>query len=214
MTTTTPLAPAPTGRAPDLLDGRFQRTIDDGEAYFRRNARAIAECASAMADRFFEGGRLLVFGGGSGTTDAQHNSVEYVHPVLPVRALPALSLTNDGATVTGILLGDDPGAVFEHQVRVLGGPQDIAIAFSDVPPVTAVARGLAAARERGLLTVALLNDRAGGERLADHQFEAGSGDHMVTQELHLATYHMLWELVHIVLNHRGIRGSGPQEASR
>ena len=27
---------------------------------------------------------------------------------------------------------------------------------------------------------------------------------MRAHELHLATYHMLWELVHIVLNHRGI----------
>lgn len=212
--TTAPVAPAVTEQARALLRSRFERTIGDGEAYFTRNARAIAQCASAMADRFFEGGRLLVFGGGSGTTDAQHNSVEYVHPVLPVRALPALSLTNDGAAVTGILMGDDPGAVFEHQIRVLGGPRDIAIAFADVPPGPAVARGLAAAHDTGLLTVALLNGRAGDRRLADHQFDAGSDDHMVTQELHLATYHMLWELVHIVLNHRGIRGPASEEGSR
>jgi hypothetical protein len=33
-------------------------------------------------------------------------------------------------------------------------------------------------------------------------------DRSAAHELHLATYHMLWELVHIVLNHRGI-GDAP-----
>ena len=60
-----------------------------------------------MAERFFAGGTLFVFGSGPHATDAQHNSVEFVHPVLPgCRALPALSLTNDMATVTGMLQGD------------------------------------------------------------------------------------------------------------
>ncbi|MFN2569915.1 MAG: SIS domain-containing protein [Candidatus Dormibacteria bacterium] len=205
---------APAGPSQRLIRSRFQQTIDAGEAYFAANADAIAACASAMADRFFEGGRLLVFGAGSGTTDAQHNSVEYVHPVLTgCRALPALSLTNDGATVTGILLGDDPASVFAHQVRVLGRPGDMAIAFADVPTAAAITRGLEAAEAGDLLTVALLTGSAEGRRIADHQFEARSDDHMTTQELHLATYHMLWELVHIVLNHRGIpRGSASPEA--
>ena len=83
-----------------------------------------------MADRFFAGATLLVFGSGAGATDAQHNSVEYVHPVLPgCRALPALSLTNDVSTVTGILGGADPLDVYAHQLRVLGRPGDIALAF-------------------------------------------------------------------------------------
>ena len=60
---------------------------------FERYAHAIAACAAVMADRFFAGATLLVFGSGPHATDAQHNSVEFVHPVLPgCRALPALSL--------------------------------------------------------------------------------------------------------------------------
>ena len=44
-----------------------------------------------MAERFLRGGRLLAFGRGPYATDAQHVSVEFVHPVIVgKRALPAL----------------------------------------------------------------------------------------------------------------------------
>ena len=91
----------------ELLDERVRASNQSGDAYFGRYAHAIAACSAAMAERFFAGGTLLVFGSGPHATDAQHNSVEFVHPVLPgCRALAALSLTNDMATVTGLLQGD------------------------------------------------------------------------------------------------------------
>ena len=47
-----------------------------------------------MSDRFLRGGRLLAFGQGPYATDAQHVSVEFVHPVIVgKRALPALDLS-------------------------------------------------------------------------------------------------------------------------
>jgi D-sedoheptulose 7-phosphate isomerase len=187
------------------LDAGVSARVEAGDKFFASNARAIAACAAVMADRFFDGGTLLVFGGGAFATDAQHNSVEYVHPVLPgCRALPALSLTNDIATVTGDLQGADPDDVFERQLAVLGRPRDIALAFAGVPAHPSVVRGLVAAHEAGMLTVALSAGSGGGAAVAEHTFHVTSDDHLLAQELHLATYHMLWELVHIVLNHRGI----------
>ena len=47
-----------------------------------------------MAERFLRGGRLLAFGRGPYATDAQHVSVEFVHPVIVgKRALPALDVS-------------------------------------------------------------------------------------------------------------------------
>ena len=47
-----------------------------------------------MSERFLGGGRLLAFGRGPYATDAQHVSVEFVHPVIVgKRALPALDLS-------------------------------------------------------------------------------------------------------------------------
>ncbi|MFI5285358.1 MAG: SIS domain-containing protein [Candidatus Dormibacteria bacterium] len=193
-----------TGRA--FLTERVAASNRSGEEYFDRYAHAIAACAAAMADRFFAGGTLLVFGSGAHATDAQHNSVEFVHPVLPgCRALPALSLTNDMATVTGIMEGNAAVDVYAHQMRVLGRSGDIALAFAHAPAPPSIARGLEAATGQGMLTIALT--AAGGDdgpTQADYVFHVRGSDRSSAHELHLATYHMLWELVHIVLNHRGI----------
>ena len=181
-----------------------------GDAFFASSAREIAECAAAMADRFFSGATLLVFGSGPHATDAQHNSVEYVHPVLPgCRALPALSLTNDVATVTGDLSGGDPDDVYERQLSLLGRGGDIALTLASLPLHPSALRGLAEARRRGMLTVALTTGPIGDGVAVDRHLHVEEADAAVAQELHLATYHMLWELVHIALNHRGIAATSP-----
>src|SRR3984893_13696803 len=193
-----------TGRA--FLEERVAASNRSGDAYFGQYAHAIAACAAAMADRFFAGGTLLVFGSGPHATDAQHHSVEFVHPVLPgCRALPALSLTNDMATVTGILQGDAALDVYAHQVRVLGQSGDIALACAHAPVHPSITRGLDTGAAAGMLTIALTSGNdAGGADHSDFPFHVTGSDRSGAHELHLATYHMLWELAHIVLHHRGI----------
>lgn len=189
----------------DRVRAQVARRVIAGDAFFVVNAHAIAACAAAMADRFFDGATLLVFGEGAYATDAQHNSVEYVHPVLPgCRALPALSLTNDVATVTGELAGADADDVYERQVPLLGRAGDIVLTLATLPLHPSLARGLAAARRHRMLTVALTTGPGAAGVSADHHLHVDDQDAILAQELHLATYHMLWELVHIVLNHRGI----------
>ena len=73
-------------------------------------ADAVAAACHAMAVRFHQGGKLVVFGTGGSSTDAQHVAVEFVHPVIVgKRALPAISLTTDVATVTAIAERDGSG---------------------------------------------------------------------------------------------------------
>jgi D-sedoheptulose 7-phosphate isomerase len=199
----------------DFVEARVAERLRRGEAFFSANAEGIAACAAAMADRFFAGSTLLVFGDGPHATDAQHNSVEFVHPVLPgCRALPAISLSNDIATVTGIMYTEAAVDVYAHQLRVLGRTDDIALAFAHEPLQASVLRALREARSRGMLTVALTSgpDPTPAD-LADHQFHAHDPDLLMAHELHLATYHMLWELAHIVLNHRGIAHAEETPAS-
>lgn len=62
--------------------------------FFSREAERLAIACRTMSDRFLQGGRLLAFGRGPYATDAQHVSVEFVHPVIVgKRALPALDLS-------------------------------------------------------------------------------------------------------------------------
>lgn len=188
-----------------VLRVEMRAHCDAGERFFAEHASAIATCAAAMADRFFAGATLLVFGSGAAVTDAQHNAVEYVHPVLPgCRALPALSLSNDVAILAGGTVTD----TYAHQIRLLGRTGDIALAFASYPPAPAIVAGLEAATKCGM-EVIVLSTGGGVPDIGNHHFHVAGHDALLAQELHLATYHMLWELVHIILNHRGIAAEAP-----
>jgi len=174
-------------------------------------ADAVAAACHAMAVRFHQGGRLVVFGTGGPSADAQHVAVEFVHPVIVgKRALPAISLTADVATVTGIAERDGMAAIFSHQLRYLARPSDIALGISADGDSPSVAAGLETARELGLLTVALVggdgNQQAG--KAADHVLAAGSADPRVVKEMHVTMYHVLWELVHVFFEQPGVLGPG------
>jgi D-sedoheptulose 7-phosphate isomerase len=164
------------------------------------DAAAVAEAGYAMAQRFHSGGKLLVFGNGSASTDAAHLAVEFMHPVIVGKpALPAIALNNDIATVTGVAGRRGFADVYADQLRTLACPADIALAISANGTCPNVYAGVIAARERGLLTV-LLTGNAGGEgKLADHLLVAHDSDPAVVKEVHVTIYHLLWELVHLLL---------------
>lgn len=187
-----------------LLHRLLEERTAASDAYFTANARAIAVCAAEMAERFWEGGTLLVLGVGAAATDAQHNAVEYVHPVLPgCRALPSIALTDDLVQLTSTPASAQADGL-AGLLRVFARRQDIALVLATGSPTPGLARALDEAASRGLLTVALLGGEGADSARAGHTFVAASPDPLIAQELQLATYHMLWELVHIALNHRGI----------
>jgi D-sedoheptulose 7-phosphate isomerase len=177
-------------------------------------AGAVAEACHAMAVRFHQGGKLVVFGTGGASTDAQHVAVEFVHPVIVgKRALPAISLTTDVATVTGVAARDGMEAIFAHQIRYLAAPADIALGIcGDTSPGggwASVRAGLATARQMGLLTIALAGgDGAALRDCADHLLLAASADPRVAKELQVTTYHVLWELVHVFFEQPGVLAPG------
>jgi D-sedoheptulose 7-phosphate isomerase len=165
-----------------------------------------------MAARFHRGGKLVVFGNGGPSTDAQHVAVEFVHPVIVgKRALPAISLTADIATLTGVANRVGLAEVFAHQIRVLGEPADIALGISTDGECDNVLRGLAVAHELGMLTIALVGGDGGRIARAaevDHLLLARSTDPRVVKEVHVTTYHVLWELVHVFFEQPGVLDPG------
>jgi len=149
----------------------------------------IALACHAMARAFARGGTLIPFGKGPAATDAAHVAVEFMHPVIVgKRALPALAPTNDP---TG-----------GSSLARLGRPDDIALGLVHGAEDPAVTEFLDAARERGLLTIALTG--AGGAPPADHAFVVPSDDPQLVQEVQETVYHVLWELVHVFFEHPGL----------
>jgi D-sedoheptulose 7-phosphate isomerase len=147
-----------------------------GEALFGAQADRIARLCHRMAERFARGGRLIAVGEGpAARSDVRHVAVEFVHPVIVgKRALPALGLTTECVAQVGLLVESD----------------DMLLAFEPSAAVE-VARG------RGALTVGFEPGPA------EWVFEP-SGDGFVRQELVETLYHVLWELVHVFFDHRGL----------
>jgi D-sedoheptulose 7-phosphate isomerase len=196
-------------------------TDDDVAALFARRqapiedlagqAGSVAATCHAMAVRFHQGGKLVVFGTGTESTDALHVAVEFVHPVIVgKRALPAISLTADVATVTGLAASDGMDGIFAHQIRLLAEPADIALGIAADSTSPSVLRGLEAARQMGLLTIALTGGHGaiGASPAVDHVLAVSSDDPRVIKEVHVTTYHVLWELVHVFFEQPGVLAPG------
>jgi D-sedoheptulose 7-phosphate isomerase len=170
--------------AAELVANGLARRRSAYESWVGAHAQALARCCHAMAERFARDGRLLAVGiSPTARSDVRHVAVEFVHPVIVgKRALPALGLVGDSAPLAA-------------EVALATGPDDIVMAFGDEPEL---ADALAAARAAGALTVAFTPLRAESELLV-----AGE-DPFVVQELTETAYHVLWELVHVFFEHRGL----------
>jgi D-sedoheptulose 7-phosphate isomerase len=163
------------------IEQRLLERNDLFETFFAREARRLAEACREMSDRFLAGGRLLAFGRGPYATDAQHVSVEFVHPVIVgKRALPALDLS----------------LVFGPWLEALVRPEDMVMGFGPPEGDPEVGAALAAARGRRAMTFAL----PGGE--GSYAVDAPTADPFMHQELVEILYHTLWETVHVFFEHR------------
>ena len=110
------------------------------EDFFAKQARPLAVACREMSERFLKGGRLLAFGRGPYATDAQHVSVEFVHPIIVgKRALPALDLS----------------LLFRPWLEAILQPEDIVMGFGPPEGDAEVSDALAAAHKRGAMTFAL-----------------------------------------------------------
>jgi D-sedoheptulose 7-phosphate isomerase len=151
------------------------------EEYFSREAPRLASACAEMAERFLKGGRLLAFGRGSYSTDAQHVSVEFVHPVIVgKRALPALDLSLS----------------FRSWMEAILQPEDIVMGFGPPEGDHQIWSALASAQMRDAMTFALPGLQG------TFTLEPPSRDPFIHQELIEILYHTLWETVHVFLEHR------------
>jgi D-sedoheptulose 7-phosphate isomerase len=151
------------------------------EEFFAHEAPRLARASREMADRFLRGGRLLAFGRGPYATDAQHVSVEFVHPVIVgKRALPALDLS----------------MAFCPWLEAILSADDMVMGFGPPEGDPEVWPALARARARRAMTFAL----PGLE--GDYAVAAPTPHPFIHQEIVEMLYHVLWETVHVFFEHR------------
>lgn len=143
------------------------------QQFFDREADRLAARCREMSERFLRGGRLLAFGRGAYATDAQHVSVEFVHPIIVgKRALPALDLS----------------CAFDPWLRAILRDQDMVMGFPPPEGDPQICAALAYAKQHGAMTFDFPPEP--GETAFEHQ------------ERVEILYHTLWETVHVFFEHR------------
>ena len=164
-----------------LVEERLLERNAQFEGFFASEAPRLAEACREMSERFLRGGRLLAFGRGPYSTDAQHVSVEFVHPVIVgKRALPALDLS----------------VLFRPWIEAILRPEDIVMGFGPPEGDPEVWATLQQAHARDAMTFAL----PGVE--GSYAMDTPTQDPFMHQELIEILYHTLWETVHVFFERR------------
>jgi D-sedoheptulose 7-phosphate isomerase len=178
-------------------------SVEVKQRFFAESAQAIVATARAIAEVYQRGGRMLAMGNGGSSCDAAHFTVEFLHPITAGR--PALSATNlvaDHAMMTAV--GNDVGFdhIFVRQIIALGRPEDGLVGFSTSGNSGNLLKAYAKAKEMGMTTIGLAGGDGGQMAHSanlDHCLVVPTDSIHRVQEVHVATYHILWDLVHTLL---------------
>jgi D-sedoheptulose 7-phosphate isomerase len=200
-----------------------QQKVEHGRqvatAFFEKNATALIAAARALAGVFASGGKVLSMGNGGSSCDAAHFAVEFLHPVSTGRpALPAINLAMDTAMLTAV--GNDVGMqhIFRRQLEAHARKNDAVIGFSTSGNSENLLSAYAKAKELDLVTFGLAGGDGGNMRksgLVDHCLVVETDSIHRVQEVHVAAYHLLWDLTHTLLaDDRGRTPAAAESRSR
>lgn len=181
----------------DFILKAFSDSAAVKQQFAHDHADRIAQVAALMVTAFREGRKVLLFGNGGSATDAAHIAAEFVGRYKRERKpLPAIALATDIAAITCIANDYGFDELFARQVRAHGQKGDIAIAISTSGNSPNVLKGVAAARECGMITIAWSGGTGGKlAGLVDHPFVVPSTVTARIQESHITLGHVLCELV-------------------
>lgn len=178
----------------------FKKTIADQlkeSAEVLTLSAKLAPVADAVAQdlikTFRNGGKLLTFGNGGSSCDAQNFADELVGRYRRNRPpLSALALTVSQADLTSIANDFGYEEVFARQLRAHGRAGDVAVAISTSGNSKNVLKAVEAAREMGIIVVGLTG-RAGGKlkTMCDHCLCVPSDSTARIQEAHI-TLIQIW----------------------
>jgi len=184
-----------------ILLENLKGSIVAKEAFAKSHAATVIRLVHAMAACLRQGGKILIFGNGGSAADAQHMAADFVNRFLIDRPpLAAMALTTDSSVITSIGNDFSFDDIFAKQIVALGKEGDVALGISTSGNSQNVVQGLMAARDKGMITVALTGGNGGVvKELADFVLIAPTSFTPHIQEVHLWVEHLLCQLVDEVL---------------
>jgi D-sedoheptulose 7-phosphate isomerase len=155
--------------------------------------QAMLRSTEAMAAALRSGNKILIAGNGGSAADAQHIACEFLSRLnFDRNPLPAIALTTDTSTLTGI--GNDYGFedVFERQVRGLARKGDVLLAISTSGRSPNILAALRAARAAGATTVGFTGMADSSMvGLCDICLRAPSNSTPLIQQIHIIAAHAI-----------------------
>jgi D-sedoheptulose 7-phosphate isomerase len=164
--------------------------------------------ADLMITALRAGGKVLACGNGGSALEAQHFAAELLGHFRAYRpALAAVALTTEPGVLTAISNDFSYADVFARQVQGLARPGDVLVVFSTSGRSANVLAATRAARDLGVLTVALTGGDGGQiAALADHALVVASAETARIQEGHLILLHIICDRIDMAF--RGADGEG------
>ncbi len=160
----------------------------------------IAEASEEIVQALLEGHKILTCGNGGSACDAMHFSSEMLNRYKQERpGLPAIALTCDMPTITSI--GNDYhfSDIFAKQIRAIGQPGDVLLAFTTSGNSANIISAVKAAHDKHMGVIALTGYDGG--KITDHLLEKDievrvpAFDTARIQETHLLITHCICDIV-------------------
>ena len=183
----------------EVLRDRVREAIDVCQSLLHDEqiAETVDTVVAAIVGSINQGGKVLLCGNGGSAADAQHLAAELIGRFrLERQPFPALALSDNIAAVTAVANDYGYQDVFSRAVRGLGRPGDVLIGISTSGHSANVVEALTAARESGLVTVAIVG--AGGspmEAASQHVLRVEGPSTARIQEGQMLLAHTIFELV-------------------
>ena len=181
----------------DHFNHSAQTALASGESL----ADDILRASEAMLDTLDNGGKLLLCGNGGSATDAMHFSAELLVRFQKERkALPAVALVSDTATLTAT--GNDYAfdQIFSRQIEALATSGDHLVVITTSGNSPNILNAVAASREKGGVRVTALTGRDGGTLASmldqgDYELRVPSDSTARIQEAHAIIIHCFCDLI-------------------
>lgn len=168
-----------------------ERLLDD------RLVHTLVHLSDQIVASLRDGGKVILFGNGGSAADATHLAAEFVGRFNFDRApMPALSLSDNGSSITAIGNDYDYDLTFARQIQAFGAPGDVAIALSTSGSSANVLNAMRVAREKGLFVSAFTGAKGSGmAKAADLAVMVPSPATARIQEGYMLYAHIMCELV-------------------
>lgn len=160
----------------------------------------VAEASEEIVQALLEGHKILTCGNGGSACDAMHFSSEMLNRFKEERpGLPAIALTCDMPTITSIANDYHYTDIFAKQIRALGQPGDILLAFSTSGNSANIINAIKAAHDKNMGVIALTGYDGG--KIVDYLMEKDielrvpAFDTARIQETHLLIIHCICDIV-------------------